>query len=107
LDESLRPWLRAVDKARTLRAFFGRLNKRVLLLGTLLDNFQWRTAARRGEATLAPEHALPVALLNLCNLLPKQAAGDAFQAIQTSTRQPLMENSPTGEHSPRLDIMAP
>ena len=52
-----------------------------LLIDILLDNFQRCSTARSREVAPAPEHVLPIPLLKRWELLPKEPAGDAFQAV--------------------------
>ena len=68
------------DKARTPTASLG-LRWRGLLLDVLPDDFQRRTAAGSCEIAATPKHVLPIPILNLRELLAKQAAGNALEAV--------------------------
>lgn len=75
-------------KARTPQAFFWRSMARghsvrsFLLFDILLDNFQRCSSARGRKIAPTPEHVLPVPPLKFWKLLPKETAGNAFQAVR-------------------------
>lgn len=54
---------------------------RLLLLDVLAHDGNRRAAAATREVGWRPQHAFPVALLDVGSFLPQQATGDAFEAV--------------------------